>query len=177
MTRYAAHKAFVAPAIPSAALWRLILGFLAATAIYLLLNNLMFSTLFNLMGSRADGFYDSLLSGKTPMAMFLLLGSFGLMIIGVAVVTRVIHKRPVRGLIGPSGLVVPQFWAVLKMLVLLGAVTYLLPPWNLGAPYVPNLALGTWLMLLPFSLLGVLVQVGAEEIVFRGYVQQHGDLA
>jgi len=53
-----------------------------------------------------------------------------------------------------------------------GAVTYLLPPWNLGAPYVPNLALGTWLMLLPFSLLGVLVQVSAEEIVFRGYVQQ-----
>ncbi|QLL41205.1 CPBP family intramembrane glutamic endopeptidase [Sulfitobacter pontiacus] len=172
MTRYAAHKAFVAPAIPSAALWRLILGFLAATAIYLLLNNLMFTTLFNLMGPRADGFYDSLLSGKTPMAMFLLLGSFGLMIVGVAVVTRVVHKRPVRGLIGPSGLVVPQFWAVLKMLVLLGAVTYLLPPWNLGAPYVPNLALGTWLMLLPFSLLGVLVQVSAEEIVFRGYVQQ-----
>ena len=85
MTRYAAHKAFVAPAIPSAALWRLILGFLAATAIYLLLNNLMFTTLFNLMGPRADGFYDSLLSGKTPMAMFLLLGSFGLMIVGVAV--------------------------------------------------------------------------------------------
>ena len=129
MTRYAAHKAFIAPAIPSAAPWRLIVGFLAATAIYLLLNNLMFTTLFKLMGPRADGFYDSLLTGQTPMAMLLLLGSFGLMIVGVAVVARLIHKRPVRGLMGPAHLVAPQFWAVLKILVLLGVVTYLLPPW------------------------------------------------
>jgi uncharacterized protein len=32
--------------------------------------------------------------------------------------------------------------------------------------------LSRWLLLLPLSLLAVLVQVSAEEIVFRGYVQQ-----
>ena len=39
-------------------------------------------------------------------------------------------------------------------------------------PFTRNLAFGTWLLLLPLSLLAVLVQVSAEEIVFRGYVQQ-----
>lgn len=172
MNRYAAHKAFFAPAVASAAIWKLIVGFLAASAIYLLLNNLFFNTLFNVLGPEYGNFYDDLLTGRTPVAMFFLLGSFGLMIVGVAVVTRVIHRRSVWGLIGPIGLAVPQFFAVVRILVVIGAVTLLLPPWNLGAPFVSNMAIGKWVLLLPFSLIFVLLQVSAEEIVFRGYVQQ-----
>ena len=42
----------------------------------------------------------------------------------------------------------------------------------MGGDFVANLPLDQWLYLLPFSLIAVLVQVSAEEIVFRGYVQQ-----
>lgn len=172
MNRYAAHQAFVAPALPSAAVWRVIVGFLAASALYLLLNNLLFGTLVNLFGPQDSRFVDELLTGKTPVAMFLLLGSFGLMVVSVAVVTAVLHKRSFASLIGPLHLVGPQFWRVTWLLILVGIVTYLLPPWDLGAPYVSNMALGKWVLLLPLSLLAVFVQVSAEEIVFRGYVQQ-----
>jgi len=35
-----------------------------------------------------------------------------------------------------------------------------------------NLAAGTWVMFLPFAIIAVFVQVSAEEILFRGYIQQ-----
>lgn len=172
MNRYAAHEAFIAPARSSAALWRLIVGFLSATAIYLLLNNLLFAALFQLAGPQNEAFYIDLLSGRTPVAMFALLGSFALMIVGVGIVCRVLHRRSVRSLIGPLHLGVPQFGAVMRMVLLVGAVIFLLPPWNMDEPYVSNMAIGKWIMLLPLSLIGVLIQVTAEEMVFRGYVQQ-----
>ncbi|MEO0990702.1 MAG: CPBP family intramembrane glutamic endopeptidase, partial [Pseudomonadota bacterium] len=36
----------------------------------------------------------------------------------------------------------------------------------------PGLAFGPWLMYLPLTLVGLLVQTGAEELAFRGYLQQ-----
>ena len=172
MGNYAAHQNFIAPALPTAALWRLIVGFLAATAVYFLLNNLFFTLIFNMLGPQGGGFYGDLLTGKTPVAMFLLLGSFGLMTVGVGLVARVLHRRSFLSLIGPLGIAIPQFALVLRTLVIIGAIIYLLPPWDLGEPYVPNMAFGNWVLLLPFSLVAVFIQVSAEEIVFRGYVQQ-----
>lgn len=172
MSRYAAHRAFVAPALETAALWRVTAGFLAASAIYLLLNNLMFGALLSVIGPGSDGFYDDLLSGRTPVAMFLLLGSFGFMMVGVGVAARLVHRRSFATLIGPLRLAIVQFSLVLRILVVLGAVVFLLPPWDLGAPYVSNMGLGKWVLLLPLSLAAVFIQVSAEEIVFRGYVQQ-----
>jgi uncharacterized protein len=172
MPPYSAHQSFIAPAVPTAALWRVIVGFLAASAIYLLLNNLLFTLVFNVVGPQDSSFFDDLLSGKTPAAMFLLLGSFALMTLGVTIVARVLHQRSFASLIGPLGLAVAQFSAVVRLLVVVSVVIFLLPPWDLGDPLVPNLELGTWVLLLPFSLVAVFVQVSAEEIVFRGYVQQ-----
>ena len=153
-------------------MWRLIVGFLSATAIYLLLNNLLFAGLFQLAGPQNEAFYTDLLSGRTPVAMFALLGSFALMIVGVGIVTRVLHRRSVLSLIGPLHVALPQFGAVTRTVFLVGAVIFLLPPWGMGDPYVSNMAIGKWVMLLPLSLIGVLIQVSAEEMVFRGYVQQ-----
>lgn len=133
---------------------------------------MLFTLIFTMMGPQNSVFFDDLLTGKTPAAMFLLLGSFGLMTLGVTIVARVLHRRSFASLIGPLGLATSQFSAVVRLLMIIGAVIYLLPPWDLGEPYVPNLELGKWVLLLPFSLVAVFVQVSAEEIVFRGYVQQ-----
>ncbi|WP_295512104.1 CPBP family intramembrane glutamic endopeptidase [uncultured Sulfitobacter sp.] len=172
MDRYAAHRDFIAPAVPTAALWRVFVGFLAASAVYLLLNNLFFTLVFNLLGSQDGSFYDDLLTGKTPVAMFILLGSFGLMTVGVVLVARLLHKRSLSSLIGPMSLAVPQFGMVVRMLVIVGAITFVLPPWGFGEDNVSNMPLGKWVLLLPLSLVAVFIQVSAEEIVFRGYVQQ-----
>ena len=153
MNRYSAHAAFYAPAIPSAAVWRVVIGFLAASAIYLLLNNLLFGAVFSVLGAQSDAFYQDIMAGRTPFAMLLLLGSFGLMITGVAVVTRLIHRRSFLGLIGPMELALSQFGAVLGVMVLLNAAIYILPPWDMGADYVPNMEFSKWVLLLPFSCL------------------------
>ena len=44
--------------------------------------------------------------------------------------------------------------------------------WAIWFDAVPNLAPGAWLTALPLALLGVAVQTGAEEVVFRGYMLQ-----
>ncbi|MCB1313789.1 MAG: CPBP family intramembrane metalloprotease, partial [Sedimentitalea sp.] len=80
--------------------------------------------------------------------------------------------RPPLGLIGPLPLAVVQFWRVLRMLLILGAVLLVLPPYDMGAALSPNLPPATWALLLPLSLGAVLIQAGTEELLFRGYIQQ-----
>ena len=107
-----------------------------------------------------------------PATMYIMLGTFVFMLMPVGVVVVLLHKRSALSLLGPLPLAIRQFAVVLPVLALLGFALLILPPWDMGAPLAPNLALGTWLLLLPFSLLAVLVQVSAEEVFFRGYVQQ-----
>ena len=42
---------------------------------------------------------------------------------------------------------------------------------NYGLTLLPNLPLSQWPGLLPLSLVFLLIQVSAEELVFRGYLQ------
>ena len=169
---YQPHEILVAPARPSRALWRLVLGFLLAGAAYLALAQVFFQTAYSLAGGGGLAFFERMMSGQSPAAMYLLLFSFGLMIAGVAMALRVVHRRSLAGLLGPRALFVRQFGVVTVALLLLGVVILLLPPWGMGGELIPNLPFGRWFLLLPLSLLAVLVQVSAEEIVFRGYLQQ-----
>ena len=176
MTRlpdYSAHAGFIAPAQATKQVWRVVVGFIAAGFLYILLNQLLFQSVYRVMGdSNAVAFMNELLSGKTPFAMYMVLGSFGMMILGLAVPLKLLHQRGVSSLIGPSAVAWGQFKMVLAILVVLQVVVAILPPWDFGGKLVRNMDIGPWLMLLPFSLLAVLIQVSAEEIVFRGYLQQ-----
>jgi membrane protease YdiL (CAAX protease family) len=85
---------------------------------------------------------------------------------------RVVHDRHIGAVLGDWPLLVSQFRDVLILLILLNVAVWVLPPWDWGAPFVSNLSLSTWMMLLPISLLAVFVQISAEEVLFRGYLQQ-----
>ncbi|KZY49376.1 CPBP family intramembrane metalloprotease [Sulfitobacter sp. KE29] len=169
---YSAHAAFVAPARKTSALWRFFLGLFVAVVAYVALNELYFQTVYGLAGSAAPSLHGDLLKGATPQAMYLLLFSFGTMAMAVAVTVRIVHRRSAGSLFGLPGRLWPGFRAVSGAMLLLGVALAVLPPWDMGGELTPNLPLGRWLLLLPLSLLAVLVQVSAEEIVFRGYVQQ-----
>lgn len=169
---YAGLDVFIAPARHHAELWRFAVGLIIGTIGYLLLNQLYFSLIYGIAGDRGSALYDDLIQSSTPLAMLLLLTSFGCMTVSIALVVRILHKRPLRSLLGPLALAWADFRAVSVMLIVLGVVITLLPPWDMGGDYVPNIALSQWVVLLPLSLLAVLIQVSAEEIVFRGYVQQ-----
>ncbi|MFC6585582.1 CPBP family intramembrane glutamic endopeptidase [Sulfitobacter aestuariivivens] len=169
---YGPHAAFIAPARASAAVWRLIAGLVFIVVAYVALSRMFFQFLYDLFGNGAAGFYQTLFSGNTPGSMLVLLASFGFMTVSVAVTVRLVHRRAARSLLGPPRAAVSQFFRVFWPLCLFSVVLFMLPPWDMGGDYVPNLSVSLWLVLLPAALLGVLIQVSAEEILFRGYIQQ-----
>jgi hypothetical protein len=169
---YEAHERFIAPAHNNAALWRLVLGFALAALGYVALNQMFFQVVYSFLGAKSSALYEQLLNGSTPQAMYLLLSSFAFMTMAVGVTVRIVHRRSAFGLLGDLRPALAQFGAVSVAMLSLMFVVFVLPPWDMGGDFVANMPLGRWLYLLPFSLVAVLVQVSAEEIVFRGYVQQ-----
>ncbi|NIZ60331.1 CPBP family intramembrane metalloprotease domain-containing protein [Sedimentitalea sp. CY04] len=167
--RYTAHEALVTAARVRPQLWRLVLGLIVVIAVVILLSSLAHTIIGNLFpGPWMAGLQD----GSNPAAMLVLLGGFGFAIVGVSVAARILQKRSVFSITGPPRTAARQFAWVSLYLIALGGVLLLLPPYQLGAPMVSNLPALTWLALLPLSLTVVLVQTGAEEILFRGYIQQ-----
>ncbi len=169
---YRAHALHIGPAKRAAALWRFVLGLMVAVTGYIALNQWFFQTLSLAMARNDPTFVRRVFDGADPATMYVMLGTFVFMLMPVAVVVVLFHKRSALSLFGPLPLAIRQFAVVLPVLALLAFVLLILPPWDMGGPLTPNLGLGTWLMLLPFSLLAVLIQVSAEEVFFRGYVQQ-----
>ena len=168
---YSAHILHTIVAEKRSEIWRTLVGVMAIAALYLLFAQFYQTVIFALAGDR-PGFLEELIAGKTALAMYILLASFGLITMAVFVVVLVLHKREALGVMGPLRLCVPHFMRVMGALIVLAVVLSVLPPYGYGAPLVPNMALGMWALLLPLSLVAVFVQVSAEEIVFRGYLQQ-----
>ncbi|MBK0325715.1 CPBP family intramembrane metalloprotease [Rhodobacteraceae bacterium F11138] len=175
---YAPHEHLVAPARHRPQLWRLFAGLVVVVAIMALLNRVAYGVLtalapdLFLAGGAAPGAEPGSGMGNTPASMLVLLGSFGFTIIGVAVAVRLLQDRTLGQVIGPLPLALRQFWRVARVLAAIGLLILVLPPYDMGVELRQNLRLGLWLILLPVSLLAVLIQTGAEEILFRGYLQQ-----
>ncbi|MBC6408463.1 MAG: CPBP family intramembrane metalloprotease [Rhodobacteraceae bacterium] len=172
--RYPAHDALVAPARARREIWRIIASFGLIAVVIFGLNSVLQA---GLLIFAPDFWIDEIASAEaqvtTPGAMLILLGTFAFLIIGVFAATRLIHQRDPWEMFGPWSLLKRQFIQVLGALVALGAVILILPPYgSADAPLTLNLAPKTWALLLPFSLTAVLVQVSAEEVLFRGYLQQ-----
>ncbi|MFK7754384.1 MAG: lysostaphin resistance A-like protein [Sedimentitalea sp.] len=111
-------------------------------------------------------------AGNTPLSLLVLLLQFGALIVAVWLVVLAVHGRRLWDMIGPFAQTCAQFWAVFRLLALIVALVWVLPPYDMEQPVVRNMEFGRWLMLLPFGLAALLVQVSAEEILFRGHLQQ-----
>lgn len=166
---YASHEQLVAKARPYPDLWRLLVGLAIVVATYTILNLILFGLA---AGLGPSGWQTGLQNGSSPLAMLVLLASFGFVTFGVTLAAKWMQHRTLTSVIGRWSATIPQFRVVLRALLILGAVIFVLPPYDYGAPLVPNLAFFTWLALLPLSVLVVLIQTSAEEILFRGYLQQ-----
>lgn len=110
--------------------------------------------------------------GTTPAALFVLLAGFAVTVLACVLIAKRLHHRSLRDLTGPAPLMRAQFVTTLKWILPLLAVTLLLP-WDEGptGDILDNLSFERWLFWLPFALLGLIVQITAEELVFRGYLQ------
>jgi len=166
---YRAHEALLKQARARPELWRLLSG-LTVVAVIVVASNLLLIAL--LAGLVAPGQSADLLSATTPTSLLILLASFGIITLSVAIAAHAFQHRNLASILGVWPTALQQFWRVLRALILLAVVMSLLPPYSLGEPLQPNLNLSIWLIFLPLSLIAVLIQTSAEEVLFRGYLQQ-----
>ncbi|SDE05164.1 CPBP family intramembrane glutamic endopeptidase [Ruegeria marina] len=166
---YAPHEVLVAPGRNQPELWRLLAGLVLIAAFVLLCNAVVLTAVSQIAPT---DWAAAFLSGSSSLGLLLLLGSFGFVILAVAVAARLFQRRAPTGILGPPGLAVRQFWRVFRLLLGLGLALLILPPYDMGEPLQANLPFARWLLLLPLSLLAIGIQTGAEEILFRGYIQQ-----
>lgn len=170
---YSAHEVLVGPFRPRGTLRHLLAGFALAVVVAYGLN----MALQALLVSRFPEFWMREIvgtdhQGGSAASMYVLLFSFAFVAIGAMVAARVVYRRSGLGLFGPMPLALMQFWRVLRILILLSLVVLALPPYDMGGELIPNMPPGRWLALLPISVLAILVQVSAEEVLFRGFLQQ-----
>ncbi len=173
---YSAHETLVAPARTHPEVWRVVAGFIVVAVVIYMLGSVLTAMLklaspvlfAEVLGDPASGIGV----GNTPRSLLVLLYSFGLMTLGTGLAVRLLHDRGLAAVIGPLPQAARQFWAVMRILIVLTMALALLPPYDVGQTLVRNLDFGTWVMLLPFSLGAILVQSASEEILFRGYLQQ-----
>lgn len=115
--------------------------------------------------------FDSIVSGSTPAAVRWNLALFAIYIALLLICLRVLHGLNWRPLIGPLAAAWQQFWRVSIYLMPLYAVIIL--PSLFLPEALPQHELGAWLLMLPVLMPLLFVQIGAEELVFRGYLQSH----
>lgn len=167
--QYAAHAEFVAPARQRPALWRLGLGLALVMAIYGLGIGAIYAVLVAVAGrDGAAAWMGRMAVAETPTATLLVLSTFIGMALGPMLAARVLHRRTLASLFGPRTRLLRHFAVAAAICAVLNGVTALFPS---GIVPVANLAPGLWAAFLPLALVSILVQTGAEEILFRGYIQ------
>lgn len=168
--QYTAHAQFVAPARARPEIWRLLVGLLMIGAVYALGIALVFIGILLVAGPEgAEQWMAEMLAATAPTGTLLLLATFAGMAIGPMVAVAAFHDRSVRSLFGPLPRGLRHFGVAAAICAVIYGASFLLPS---PLPVSENLARPLWLSFLPLALVGVLVQTGAEEVLFRGYLQQ-----
>ena len=158
----------VAPARGAPALWRTALGLgLAAAAWFAALVGAMALVAALAGPADADAWVARILRAETPTGVLVLLATFAGMLGGVALAARLLHGRGLASLVG-AGAGPPFAAAALICLGVAGTATLVLPR---DFALVANTPPGLFASFLPAALAGLALQTGAEEVVFRGYLQ------
>lgn len=114
---------------------------------------------------------DDFIDGTTPTAVRWNLAAFAIYTALLLFMVRRLHRVSLRDLIGAIRPACRQFWRVSIYLSPLYAILVL--PSAFASDAVQQFPFTTWLSLLPAILPLLFVQISAEELVFRGYLQSH----
>ena len=166
---YEPYEALIAPARAKASLLRLILGLVITALLYMLLLRLIWQVLLSVMG---EAWFEQTLQvpgPSSPSQMFVMLGGFGFLTAAVSFTVWSLHHHSPLLLIGDFARAKAQFFRTMIRLFALATVVAVIT--SNSSTVVQNLPLSQWLGLLPLSLAFLLIQVSAEELVFRGYLQ------
>lgn len=162
---YAAHARFIRPAWPLRDLWRI--------AAMVVLVDLVFQATPALIALILPQWLaDSYFVGTTATGTLLQFLAFAIPLLGLAGLLRLLHRRGLWSLIGDPQAAWGDLWRVAWAVVLVLVAIELLPPWQGLTTDTLLRPLPSWAAWVPVALLALLVQVSAEELFFRGYLQQ-----
>lgn len=164
---YSRFKLMTDPAVDRSEPWRTVAGLLSAGVLYVGGSMAYFGVLQALLGAAA---VNAMAEGSTPSGMLLLLAHFVMMAGAVVIVVRTLHRRAASTLLGDRGRLFQDFLSMVQLALIVALVggTFVALTLDLEA----RTPFGLWLLLLPLALPLVALQTGAEELVFRGYLQQ-----
>lgn len=163
---YARHIDFIRPAWERPQMWRVMVTVVAFEVVFALSPDIFAAFL------PTDAAVDAFFEGTTAFGTLAQFFSFGVTAVGFIAVVRLLHGRGFWSLVGPAADAKRDLIRVCGAVALWLFALELLPPWINTADLAEVRNLGAWLVLVPVALLALLVQVGTEEIFFRGYLQQ-----
>ncbi len=163
--------AYIGPARPKSQLWRLLIGSVLCIGIYTGFIGVLFGLLILTQGvDQAALLAREVTEAKTPTAALALLFTFVGMALGPIITVRLLHKRPAASLFGPRVRVIRDFAVAAGTVGLIYGLAMIF--WTARHDAVPQLDFSLWLSFLPLAIVALLIQTGAEELVFRGYLMQ-----
>jgi len=166
---YDPHSDFVAPARAHPQFWRLVMGLLTVTVVFVAVVAGQAGLLRLATGAGdAPAWLQKAQTGEGPMGTLLLLATFLGMMLGAFVAARLWHRRGIATLFGPGSRAHFLRAGLIAVVILVLSIFVFM----LQQDTQPGLALPVWAAYLPFALIAVLIQTGAEEVLFRGYLQQ-----
>jgi membrane protease YdiL (CAAX protease family) len=160
---------FTAPARPRAGLGWLILGCGVVMVVYIACLLGLFAAI-SLTTGEGEAWLLRVQTAAGPTATLLLLTTFGGMVLGLWACLWLVHRRSLGSVIGerePTGRDFRRATVIMFAGMAVSLVLFLG-----SAEVLPNLPLAIWASFLPLALLLIAVQTGAEEMLFRGYLQQ-----
>lgn len=164
-------QAMIQPARLYPQIWRLLLGLLLMGFIYMGAFAIMAVAVYPIVGPlEYFGFMQSLQKPATVGATLFVLISFIGMFLAPIIAAPACHMRPPGSLVGPRGETLRSFALTVAVLAPIYAALAGLGWWMMKPEQ--NMALSAWLRLLPLAVPLVLIQVTAEELIFRGYLPQ-----
>lgn len=165
---YAPHQQYVAPALNSTGLRLLLIGVVlieSLNSVFLWLLDIILNCLPSI--GAPEVWY-----GASRTGLLIQLFSFGLLGLSVIIVTKMLNHRGLLSLTGPLPKACRQLGVVLFSILVVFALTELIPPyWDKGE-ILEIRDLSEWGVTLPFAILALFVQTGSEELFYRGYIQQ-----
>ncbi|MFT4742357.1 MAG: membrane protease YdiL (CAAX protease family) [Yoonia sp.] len=163
--RYAAHRAFVRPALKSPNLGPVLVVAVLMELIFILTPTFVGTML-------PDRWLILYETGATPLGVLAQLLTFGVIAAALLWLVRKFHNRGFWSMVGPIDATIRNLkLAGLAVFVLL-AVQTVLPPWIVFADLVEIRPLTSWAVWIIPTIVVLIIQTGTEELYFRGYLQQ-----
>ena len=165
-TPYSPLQAFIAPAWGRSEMWRIIVMILAFEFAFWLAPILVAALLPS--AAAVTAYHE----GTTTLASLAQFGTFGVTATIFIYILRRVHGRGFWSLFGDVNLAIFDIWRAGIAVGTILLVLQLIPPWIFVGPNVEMTNIIRWLFVLPFGMIVLIIQVGTEEIYFRGYLQQ-----